>query len=789
MKKMLLTLLLFAGLPALLIGQQANDERVLLQGFYWNAQDVENGWYNTVATNAPVLSEAGIDMIWLPPPSDAGAPQGYLPRQLYNLSNEYGTEAEHLAMLSALNAHNIEPIADIVINHRVGSTNWLDFTNPGWGTWSITADDEVWAQPEYQDITNRGSYDTGTAYGPARDVDHTNPTVQQDIEYWLGTMLKNAGYSGWRYDFVHGFSADYITQYNNASSASFSVGENWSDKQTIQNWIDATGNSTAFDFTTYYALKSAVKDRNYGGLAEGGQPSGGIGWDPRNYATFAENHDTPRYDPGNNILNSGNVVQAYAYLLTHPGVPTIYWPHYMDWGVKSEIDALIDIRKDNGLNSQSDVDIRAAQYDLYAAVIDGKVAVKMGGGNWSPAEAGLAGNWDLTTFGNDYAVWTEGNGDSNGDGMTVYYHNDSIANPTVYFWNLSGSSATTSWPGEAMVSDGNGWYSYSFATAESASLIFSDSGNNQSNDLSRSGTGWYKDGSWFDENPDGEGGSGEDLVLYYFNSDNFTTPTAYFWGNDGQATTSWPGEQMNDEGKGWFSISISDATETNIIFSDSGGNQTDDLYRSGNGYYKDGVWTSNLPEEAGGLTVHYRNTTGWNIPTVYFWGNDSSAETSWPGEPMTAEGDGWFVYTIDDASESNLIFSDNGAAQTSDLFRDSDGWYENGSWFNSPTDKNGTANEELPNTTTLMPNYPNPFNPSTQIPFELAERSEVTLKVYSILGHEVASLINNTSMNAGTHVVRFTADNLSSGIYVYSFEASGTDGRRTIEKGKMTLIK
>jgi hypothetical protein len=88
-----------------------------------------------------------------------------------------------------------------------------------------------------------------------------------------------------------------------------------------------------------------------------------------------------------------------------------------------------------------------------------------------------------------------------------------------------------------------------------------------------------------------------------------------------------------------------------------------------------------------------------------------------------------------------------------------------------------------------MSNYPNPFNPSTQIPFELAERSEVTLTVYSILGHEVASLVNNRSMNAGTHVVTFNADNLSSGIYIYRFQASGTDGRTTIEKGKMTLVK
>jgi len=796
MKKTILTVLLFIGLPAFLMGQQTNDDRVLLQGFYWNAQDVEAGWYNIIAQEAQSLSESGIDMIWLPPPSDAGAPQGYLPRELYNLNNEYGTESEHLAMLSALDANSIDAIADIVINHRVGSSNWIDFTNPTWGSWSITADDEVWGQPEYQSITNRGSYDTGTAYGPARDVDHTNPTVQQDILYWMNSILKNAGYDGWRYDFVHGFSTSYINQYNSGSSPSFSVGENWSDKQTIQNWIDGTGNSTAFDFPTYYALKSAIKDGNYGGLADNGQPAGGIGWDSQNYTTFVENHDTPRYDPNNNMLNSGNVVQAYAYLLTHPGVPTIYWPHYMDWGVRSEIDALIDVRKDNGLNSQSSVDIRAAQYDLYAAVIDGKVAVKLGGGNWNPSDAGLSGNWNLTTYGNDYAVWTEGTPEPEpGNGMTVYYHTDTYSQPTVYFWNLTSSSATTTWPGETMSLEGNGWYSYNFSNAESASLIFNDNGANQSEDLARSGDGWYKDGTWYNDNPD-EGNNTGDLTLYYFNNGSFSSPTAYFWGNDGSATTTWPGETMASEGSGWFSVTISGATESNVIFSDNGSNQSPDLFRNGDGYYKDGTWSDNQPGTPTGLTVHYRNTTGWSSPTVYFWENDGSATTTWPGESMTSEGDGWFVYTVDDATQSNIIFSDNGNGQTADLFRASEGWFENGSWTDASSKKGGDdmgelepESDQLPLTTQLKANYPNPFNPSTQIPFELSEQSEITLSVYSLLGNKVASLIQSRTMNTGNHVVTFSADNISSGIYIYRFEAIGAGGDVTIEKGKMTLIK
>lgn len=89
----------------------------------------------------------------------------------------------------------------------------------------------------------------------------------------------------------------------------------------------------------------------------------------------------------------------------------------------------------------------------------------------------------------------------------------------------------------------------------------------------------------------------------------------------------------------------------------------------------------------------------------------------------------------------------------------------------------------LVNNFELAQNYPNPFNPSTSISYTLAERSNVTLKVYDVLGKEVASLIN-TSQDAGTHQVTFDASNLSSGLYIYTLNA----GNFTSSK-KMMLLK
>jgi hypothetical protein len=86
--------------------------------------------------------------------------------------------------------------------------------------------------------------------------------------------------------------------------------------------------------------------------------------------------------------------------------------------------------------------------------------------------------------------------------------------------------------------------------------------------------------------------------------------------------------------------------------------------------------------------------------------------------------------------------------------------------------KNGSKKSdatEIPTEYKLSQNYPNPFNPSTMIEFSIVKPEFVSLKVYNILGQEVATLVNEVK-NPGTYSVRFDASHLSSGVYIYRLQ-------------------
>jgi hypothetical protein len=102
----------------------------------------------------------------------------------------------------------------------------------------------------------------------------------------------------------------------------------------------------------------------------------------------------------------------------------------------------------------------------------------------------------------------------------------------------------------------------------------------------------------------------------------------------------------------------------------------------------------------------------------------------------------------------------------------------------------GIYNEEIVlNEYHLLQNYPNPFNPTTTISFDLPEEANISLKVYDMLGAEVATL-SEGHMLAGRHTVNFNGSNLASGIYIYKFNATSLENGKHFQKiNKMLLLK
>jgi hypothetical protein len=107
---------------------------------------------------------------------------------------------------------------------------------------------------------------------------------------------------------------------------------------------------------------------------------------------------------------------------------------------------------------------------------------------------------------------------------------------------------------------------------------------------------------------------------------------------------------------------------------------------------------------------------------------------------------------------------------------------------NTPFKKRPEISEALPEDFAINYNYPNPFNPTTKIMCELPEAADVTIKVFNIMGQEVATLVN-TSLGAGFHEVTFDAGGFSSGMYIARIRAVGNFGEVFTKELKMQLIK
>lgn len=365
----------------------------MLQAFYWKSfgGDGNDASYGTSTWTALKNHTNEInryfDMVWLPPSCMSKDKMGYLPSQYPNQNNYMGSESELNALISALHAGNTKVIADVVINHA-GDQNWVNFMEQDFGTeygkftpqstW-ITSNDEGKSHGTVGTHADDGQEDNAN-YPSARDWDHQNTNVQAMCRAYLKFLKGAMKYDGFRFDYAGGFHVSHINDYVSNARPYFSVMEYWNGNADVlkQRIDDANKNTLTFDFASFYTCyQQGIASNNYDKLKNPGLRGKGYA----KYAVnFVDNHDTfNRGDINNadcgNTKNGGSlsnkdlILQCNAYMLSMPGIPCVFWPHWYTY--KTEIQAMITARKKAGVHSESALQEQSGS-GWYKATVTGK---------------------------------------------------------------------------------------------------------------------------------------------------------------------------------------------------------------------------------------------------------------------------------------------------------------------------------------------------------------------------------------------------------------------------------
>ena len=418
MKKTILTSLVIVFLAsagavcASNVGVPAECEDVMLQAFYWDSYKTKTStdskfgrtkWIDLLKDTAAI--NANFDVVWFPPSAWAGndGGVGYYHRQASNQDGtSWGSKTKLEELIAALHKGGTKCLADIVINHRNNKSSWTDFYPDNFGSYGsfqltqshICSGDEAFTSSSSpaKGSTTHGAADTGNNDGGCRDLDHTSVYVQNWAKAYVQWMLNVMKYDGFRYDMTLGYHGRYLKMYNEAAQPYMSVSELWeSISRQKQHLQECDSNTMIFDFQAKYSMKGIVTgsygklnaNKTFEGLRKHGLE--------RYSVTFIDNHDT--FDRGNaygdnqftpstdlsTATNKDYVLQASAYMLMMPGVPCVFYPHWVSY--KDEINELIAVRKQAGIHSQSQVLAEESGLYKYHATIQGhrgKVIVRVG---------------------------------------------------------------------------------------------------------------------------------------------------------------------------------------------------------------------------------------------------------------------------------------------------------------------------------------------------------------------------------------------------------------------------
>lgn len=412
--------------PATSVPSKCPD--VMLQGFYWDSNSDDKGHgntrWNTLLSQASEIN-AYFDLVWLPPSAKSSGGVGYHPKQYNNQNSDWGTRRELEKLINAFHSGGTRVVADIVINHIDGKEGWCSYFEQNFGEYGnfkvdgsyICKDDEVnWDGDEDCKGSATGADDDGygddAKYGAARDLAHNEEHVRQMCRAYTKWMIDVMDYDGFRYDYCKGFHMSHVNDYNANAGAYFSVLEYWDGNADVL-WsriADAGENTLAFDFAVKYTtFNNGIAGGNYNGCKAPGLLGKGKGkW----AVTFVDNHDSYQRDNnefgghGNSMKShmKGKLLQCNAFILSMPGVPCVFYPHWTVY--KAEIAPMVLARKAVGVHSESAVSDEGdgGGYRAWVTGTNGTLLLELGN-RVSSSQAGF----QEVAAGDGYKMWIKTN--------------------------------------------------------------------------------------------------------------------------------------------------------------------------------------------------------------------------------------------------------------------------------------------------------------------------------------------------------------------------------------------
>ncbi len=396
---------------------------VMLQAFYWNSNS--DGTYGTSKWNTlkSQASEIGqyFQLVWLPPSCVAHDDMGYLPIKYHEQNCNMGSVSELKSLISALHAGGTRVLADVVINHAWNKSSWVDYYEQDFGsygkfspnsTW-IVSDDEAKGKGTLSANADDGQEDNRN-YGSARDWDHLKSDVQNMCRAYLKYLKGSVGYDGYRFDYSVGYHVSHTNDYVSAAKPYISVMEYWvTNAGKLKTRIDQAGKNTmTFDFAARdAAFQKGVANGAYSNLIKPGLRAQGY----QKYAvTFVDNHDT--FNRPDNAADCGNrndgssindkelIMQCNAYILSLPGIPCVFLPHWYKY--KTDIKAMITARRSAGIHSESAVSETSGSgyYEATVTGKNGKVILYLG----SSASKSAPSGYKQAVKGSKYAMYYTG---------------------------------------------------------------------------------------------------------------------------------------------------------------------------------------------------------------------------------------------------------------------------------------------------------------------------------------------------------------------------------------------